>query len=638
MLIREHAKKYIESGLVPIPLSREGDGKGTNIEGWPNIYFEANQFGEHNNIGLNLLLSLLRHLDWDSHNALIFASKFCKPTLEGGIIHPDTKKLIVTHFYYLKEGSSGDEFVKRNYPNGKTIAEFRVEGNAVVEPSIAETKLFDNKKVARQWNKQGKPIAVSDPDLLKNFNKVCLAAVLKDVIKSFNMPVVKLVSCLKRYCQPESWIGLPSYWSDEEISYFVETVVDAIPDDGIKDRITERKKVKSKIKSIIKNWDTEDKKAAGFQSFATHVGLTEKYCRDMFCWVGEIPKEGTVDDRKTIIDFTAGAMSEDDFHKEVHRSYLAAPLICDVGLYILAGRPKQGKSRLVKDLSYKVQNGGMWLGHTVTQGDVLLLALEDNADSMNIDIKAMGLQNKKKPITFVEQCPSLERGFIESVKLWHEKTNNPKLVVVDTFQKIKPMGSQKTKNANAYEVDYHYLSQLHILAKELKLCIIYIHHLSQADRSHSWDKIMGSTGHQGVTDAMYMLEREEVGNKGTFKGLGRNIAGFEMDIEWNTNPKEPMTFQYVGDSFEIKTKENKREIFKAMKQLATDGETEVKPVDVYKVLNLVSNKEKGSCNKNMQRMRTRNELLEGSKYGTYKLAHPLNHYDDQGNIIVDSNF
>jgi RecA-family ATPase len=629
MLIREHAENYIKSGLVPIPLSREGDGKGTNIEGWPGIYFEAQQFGEHNNIGLNVLLSKLKHLDWDSHNTLIFAPKFCKSTLEGGIIHPDTKKLIVTHYYYLKEGSSGDEFVKRNYPNGKTIAEFRVEGNAVVEPSIAETKLFDNKKVERQWNKQGKPIAVSDPDLLKNFNKVCLAAVLKDVIKGFNLPVVKLVSCLKRYCQQ---------WSDDEISYFVETVVDAIPDDGIKDRITERKKVKSKIKSVLKNWDIEDKKAAGYESFGTHVGLDKKYCRDMFCWVGEVPKEGTVDDRKTIIDFTAGAMSEDDFHKEVHRSYLAAPLICDVGLYILAGRPKQGKSRLVKDLSYKVQNGGMWLGHTVAQGDVLLLALEDNADSMNLDIKAMGLQNKKKPITFVEQCPSLERGFIESVKLWHEKTNNPKLVVVDTFQKIKPMGSQKTKNANAYEVDYHYLSQLHIMAKELKLCIIYVHHLSQADRSHSWDKIMGSTGHQGVTDAMYMLEREEVGNKGTFKGLGRNIAGFEMDIEWNTNQKEPMTFQYVGDSFEIKTKENKREIFKAMKQLATDGEIEVKPVDVFKVLNFVKQNEKNTCHKNMQRMRTRNELLEGSKYGTYKLAHPLNHYDNEGNIIVDSNF
>ena len=47
MLIREHAENYIKSGLVPIPLSKGGDGKGTNIEDWPSTYFEAHQFGEH---------------------------------------------------------------------------------------------------------------------------------------------------------------------------------------------------------------------------------------------------------------------------------------------------------------------------------------------------------------------------------------------------------------------------------------------------------------------------------------------------------------------------------------------------------------------------------------------------------------
>ena len=106
-----------------------------------------------------------------------------------------------------------------------------------------------------------------------------------------------------------------------------------------------------------------------------------------------------------------------------------------------------------------------------------------------------------------------------------------------------------------------------------------------------------------------------------------------MDIEWNSNPKEPMTFQYVGDSFEIKTKEHKREIFKAMKQLAKDGESEIKPHDVYKVLNLIKNKEKEACNKNMQRMRKKGELREGEKYGTYKLAHDIKFYNDDGNII-----
>ena len=257
---------------------------------------------------------------------------------------------------------------------------------------------------------------------------------------------------------------------------------------------------------------------------------------------------------------------------------------------------------------------------------------------MNLNVKDMNLQHKKKPTTFVDQCPSLERGFVESIRLWHKQMPNPKLVVIDTFQKIKPIASQRTRNANAYEVDYYYLSQLHELAKELKLCIIYVHHLSQADKSHSWDKIMGSTGHQGVTDAMYMLEREEGSYKATFKGIGRNIAGFEMDIEWNTNPKEPFTFQYTGDTYQKKTQEHKRAIYLAMKQLAKDDKINVKPADVYKVLNLVNNKEKGACQKNMLRMKNKGELRDGGAFGEYCLGVDVSRIDDHGNIKTDDVF
>ena len=625
MKAQQIAQTYIDKKMVPIPLNKSGDGKGVLIPNWQTIYFEAKDFNESNNFGTNIALNNWIDIDLDSKNAVFFGAKFLKNTLTLGIIDPEIASLVhTTHYFYKAKG--GEEFKIRKYPNGKTIAEVRVEGNTVVEPSIAKSKLFDNKFVQRKFNNSPEVIC-EDENLYKNFNKICVASVLQTVIASDNMPFVKLTSCLKRYCTD---------WTDSEIYGFCEAVASSIKGKGGRS-IFSWKKIKAKVKSSLNNWEKENTKASGYQSFAKEVGLDEKYCRDMFEWIGKVPIEGSKEDRKTIIDFTEMAMSENAFLKEVERSYLVSPLICDVGLYIVAGKPKQGKSRLMKDLAYKVVNGGTWLGHTVAEGDVLLLALEDNEDSMNIDIKSMGLQYKKKPTTFVDQSPSLERGLVESIELWHNKMKNPKLIIIDTFQKVKPMGSQKTKNANAYEVDYHYLSQLHATAKNLKICIIYVHHLSQADKSHSWDKIMGSTGHQGVTDAMYMLERLEGTHKASFKGLGRNIPGFEMDIEWNSNPEEPMTFQYVGDTFEIKTKEHKREIFKAMKQLALDGESEIKPNDVYKVLNLVSNKEKGACNKNMQRMRKNGELREGEKYGTYKLRYNINCYDDDGNIREDDN-
>ena len=623
------AQQYIDQQLVVIPLSKAGDGKGTNLEKWQEIEFNADDFNDQNNIGLNIGLSKKRDVDLDSENAVYFGNKFLTPTKSLGIKSPDGL-VVNTHYFYKANGRA--DYIGRAYPNDKgTIAELRVKGNTVIAPSIAESKLFNDQKCERVWVNEMD--FMDNADLIKQFNKVCLASVLRDYIKSFNQPIVKLTACLKRYCQN---------WSHDEIADFILAVADSIPQqESGKLSNSEFRKIPAKIKSVINNFDNnEDSHQAGYQSFATHIGLDESYCKNMFTWVGKVPKEGGTKDRKTIIDFVAGGMKEKDFHTEVVRTYLAAPIICDVGLYIVAGKPKGGKSRLLKDLAYKVQNPGLgtWLGSTVMNGDVLLLALEDNQDSMNLDIKQMGFEHKIKPTTFTDQCPTLERGFIESVQDWHQQMSNPKLVVIDTFQKIKPMGSQKTNKANAYEVDYYYLSQLHELAKKLKLCIIYIHHLSQADKSHSWDKIMGSTGHQGVTDAMYMLERDAAGSKASFKGIGRNIAGFEKDIEWNSNPKFPFTFQYAGESYVAKTTKHKRDIYKAMKQLALKGQINVKPADVYKILNLLKIRDKDACYKNMQRMRDRAELKDGDEFGEYCLSVNVKNIDDQGNIRMGDEF
>ena len=622
MKANKYVEQYIALNFQPIPVSKHGDGKGCYIEEWEKKEFKADDFKESDNIGLNLKLSKLNNFDPDSENARILSPKFLPPTSTLGLRKFDGNKTIEgTSYFFTGKAVPNILATKRKYPKGETIAELRSSGNIVVAPSVAQSRFFKYELAERYWINTLKP--VENNDLLKQFNKICVGSVLMDYIKSFNMPVVKLTACLKRYCVDMG------HWSEEELYDFIEKVLFSIKVKDKKD-LDERKKWKSKIKTTLNNYDNkEDSKQSGYKSFAEHIGLHDGYAREMFSWIGEIPEQGTKKDRKTVIDFHAKAMTEESFHRKVVRTYLVQDIICDVGLYIVAGRPKQGKSRILKDLAYKTVNGGKWLGREVSTGDTLLLALEDNEDSMNLDIKQMGLQYKKKPTTYVEQCPTLDRGFVESVELWHSKVPNPKLVIIDTFQKIKPLGDQKTRNANAYEVDYHYLSELHQLAKKLKLCIIYVHHLSQADKSHSWDKIMGSTGHQGCTDAMYMLEREETGCKGTFKGIGRNIAGFEFDIEWNTNKDEPFTFQYTGDTYYKKTEEHKKNIFAALRQLHLDGQPDARPSDVYKVLNLVSNKDKAACAKNMLRMRERHELDSGEKHGTYVLRFP-EQYDENG--------
>ena len=180
MPIKSVAKLYIAMNMVPIPLNKSGDGKGTFINNWQTTHFDESDFNEDNNIGINIGLSNppLVDGDMDSREAAFYAQHFLKPTAKLGLRYED-EPLLVTHYFYNAEGSNVKEYIMRKFPNGKTIAELRVEGNTVVEPSIAASKLFKDKKVKREWVQGEATKSAVDENLVNNFNKVCVASVLK---------------------------------------------------------------------------------------------------------------------------------------------------------------------------------------------------------------------------------------------------------------------------------------------------------------------------------------------------------------------------------------------------------------------------------------------------------------------------
>ena len=183
--MKQVAQQLIDLNIVPIPLEKSGTGKGCFINEWETKPFEAKDFNSDNNIGINLGLSKKTDVDMDSKEAVYFAPMFMSPTRALGIKSPDGKKIFSTHYIY-------DEIVEKNitkeFPDGTTIAELRGNGNTVVAPSVAESKLFQKQKCERVWiNEKG---FKKNKNLLTQFNKVCVASVLKGVINSDNMPFV----------------------------------------------------------------------------------------------------------------------------------------------------------------------------------------------------------------------------------------------------------------------------------------------------------------------------------------------------------------------------------------------------------------------------------------------------------------
>ena len=98
--MRNIAQEYINQKIVVIPLSKEGDGKGTNIKDWQKKEFEAERFSEDDNIGINLKLSKKADADWDSKESVYFAPKFMSPTRTLGIKSPTGSMVVNTHYIY----------------------------------------------------------------------------------------------------------------------------------------------------------------------------------------------------------------------------------------------------------------------------------------------------------------------------------------------------------------------------------------------------------------------------------------------------------------------------------------------------------------------------------------------------------
>jgi RecA-family ATPase len=180
------------------------------------------------------------------------------------------------------------------------------------------------------------------------------------------------------------------------------------------------------------------------------------------------------------------------------------PGILPVGVTLLASPPKLGKSRFMLDIALAVAKGGKALGGIdVEQGDVLYLCLEDSEQLLQERLLGM-LQGEEMPGSFyyASMWRRFDEGGIEDIDRWLESHPKAKLVVVDIFQRVKPIGKG---NRNAYELDYAASSQILDLGnKYLGAAITIVHHVNRSkDVSDPMDLINGSNGLLGGADGAW---------------------------------------------------------------------------------------------------------------------------------------
>ena len=197
-----------------------------------------------------------------------------------------------------------------------------------------------------------------------------------------------------------------------------------------------------------------------------------------------------------------------------------------IGLTLIAGAAKAGKSWLALWLSVQVAKGETIWGYETTRATTLYLCYEDNE---------IRIQNRLIEITDdapdnVHFCTEVSKlgGELETrIRNFIKEHSETKLIIIDTLQTIRP-----TNTESNYGNDYSDLFRLKQIADEYKIAIILIHHFRKQKDGDVFHQITGSTGLQGVVDTMFTLSQSKRGEKvATLSCIGRDIESRELELE-----------------------------------------------------------------------------------------------------------
>ena len=250
----------------------------------------------------------------------------------------------------------------------------------------------------------------------------------------------------------------------------------------------------------------------------------------------------------------------------------AIPEILPEGLTLLAGKPKLGKSWLALSAALSIAYGGVALGtQPVIRGDVLYLALEDNACRLQARTRRLlaSMQNVPNGIDFALDWPRLGEGGLTSLEDYLKAHPGVRLVVIDTWARVAPPSGENRRSQ--YEGDYEALSPLKHLADTYHVSILAVHHLRKTSSSDVLDEITGSIGMTGAVDGTLILKRERGQAEASLFVTGRDIER-EQQLAMSFDATTAL-WTVIGNTEEVGRTRARQEIIDVLREQGTDGMT-----------------------------------------------------------------
>jgi DNA-binding transcriptional ArsR family regulator len=248
----------------------------------------------------------------------------------------------------------------------------------------------------------------------------------------------------------------------------------------------------------------------------------------------------------------------------------AIPGLLPVGLCILGGRPKVGKSWLALQIAQAIATGGRVLGRKVQPGAVLYLALEDSPRRLKNRMTLQGWTASHAGDAdfmtlgeFLQQIGDLGGAGVSSL-ISQIRARKYRLIVIDTLSR-SIRGDQ-----NDPDMMTSALSPLQAVALECNAVIIVIDHHRKMSLGET-DPILdnsGSIGKTGTADTIWGLYKEQGKAGAVLHVTGRDIDEERLKLTFD---HDTGCWQHEGNADELKITEAKKEILDALARMKKGG-------------------------------------------------------------------
>lgn len=210
--------------------------------------------------------------------------------------------------------------------------------------------------------------------------------------------------------------------------------------------------------------------------------------------------------------------------------------LVSVGLNLLAGAPKSGKSLLVCQMAYHIATDNPLWGRSVDSGTVLYLALEDTFGRLQQRAYRMFETEDTDNLYF---ALTVQRESLTDQLSWFiDKHPRVKLVIIDTLARVR-----NTEKAASYLNDYEDMARLKAYADDNGIAILLVHHTRKQPAEDVFATINGTTAILGAVDAAMVLSKDDrTRNDATLTVTGRDIP--DQLLKLSLNPTT-LTWQLV---------------------------------------------------------------------------------------------